>query len=56
VYERLCMLVCQDIKELKMDLNYRTIVVEWEYDVAAEEFVNIYFGGERELTYQAPKY
>lgn len=38
IYKNICMLIYNDIKELKLNLNHRTIVVGWKYDAGLEAF------------------
>ncbi|WWS90477.1 hypothetical protein V6B14_23260 (plasmid) [Sporosarcina psychrophila] len=40
VYKNLCTMIFNEIKELKMDLNYRSIVIGWKYDASSEAFTD----------------
>lgn len=49
VYKNLCSLIFNEIKELKVNLNYRSIVIGWKYDASKEEFTDTSFALRKEV-------
>lgn len=52
VYKNLCLLIYNEIKSLKMDLDCRTILIGWKYDSALEQLTDTTFGIESEYHFR----
>ncbi|MBO0588155.1 MULTISPECIES: hypothetical protein [unclassified Sporosarcina] len=49
VYKNLCTMIYNEIKDLNMDLNYRSIVIGWKYDASSEAYIDTSFVVRKEV-------